>query len=101
MSGSILSSNTLLTTAEQAAKANAATASASASTDSASSTASSTASSALASIAGNFNSFLTMLTTQLQNQDPSSPMDSDQFTTEIAQFAGVQQQVHQGRFAGA
>lgn len=94
MSGSILSSNTLLTTAEQAAKTNAATASASASTDSASSTASSTASSALASIAGNFNSFLTMLTTQLQNQDPSSPMDSDQFTTEIAQFAGVQQQVN-------
>jgi flagellar basal-body rod modification protein FlgD len=94
MSGSIASSNNLLNAAEQAAKTNAATTSSSSSTGATASTASATASSALASIAGNFNSFLTMLTTQLQNQDPSSPMDSDQFTTEIAQFAGVQQQVN-------
>jgi flagellar basal-body rod modification protein FlgD len=94
MSGSILSSNNLLNATEQAAKTSGAAASASASSGTAASTASATASSALASIAGNFNSFLTMLTTQLQNQDPSSPMDSGQFTSEIAQFAGVQQQVN-------
>ena len=41
----------------------------------------------------NFNTFLTLLTTQLQNQDPLSPMDSNQFTSELAQFAGVEQQI--------
>ncbi len=47
----------------------------------------------LASLTGNFNTFLTLLTTQLQNQDPSSPMDSNQFTTELVQFTGVAQQI--------
>ncbi len=91
MSGS-LTSTSLLTSTEKAAQASSATASPSAST--ASSDASTTASSALSSIADNFNSFLTMLTTQLQNQDPSSPMSSDTFTSELATFAGVQQQVN-------
>ena len=92
MSGSISTSSSLLTATEKAAKAGA-SAAASASTSPAAGDASAAASSALSSIAGNFNSFLTMLTTQLQNQDPSSPMDSSQFTSEIATFAGVQQQV--------
>jgi flagellar basal-body rod modification protein FlgD len=47
----------------------------------------------LASLTGNFQDFLSLLTTQLQNQDPSSPMDSNQFTTELVQFAGVEQQI--------
>ena len=92
MSGSITSTTGLLTAAEKAAAANSATSTSSTSTSS--SDASATASSALSSIADNFNSFLTMLTTQLQNQDPSSPMDSDTFTSELATFAGVQQQVN-------
>ena len=90
MSDSITSTNTLLSAAEKAAKAHSAKSSASSSP----SDASTTASSALSSLAGNFNSFLTMLTTQLQNQDPSSPMSSDSFTSELATFAGVQQQVN-------
>jgi flagellar basal-body rod modification protein FlgD len=59
------------------------------------STGSSTGSSTdpLASLTGNFNTFLTLLTTQLQNQDPSSPMDSNQFTTELVEFTGVAQQI--------
>ena len=92
MSDSITSTTSLLSAAEKAAKASSATSTASASTSS--SDASATASSALSSLAGNFNSFLTMLTTQLQNQDPSSPMSSDSFTSELATFAGVQQQVN-------
>ncbi|MFT9299230.1 MAG: flagellar hook capping FlgD N-terminal domain-containing protein, partial [Gluconobacter sp.] len=48
---------------------------------------------ALSSMAGNFNQFLTLLTTQLQHQDPSNPTSTDSFTSELAQFAGVQQQV--------
>jgi flagellar basal-body rod modification protein FlgD len=54
------------------------------------------ATSALASsqIAGNFQSFLTLLTTQLQNQNPLSPLDTNQFTQQLVEFAGVQQQLN-------
>ena len=58
-----------------------------------SSTASATSNAALSALSSNFNDFLSLLTTQLQNQDPSSPMDTSQVTRELAQFAGVQQQV--------
>jgi flagellar basal-body rod modification protein FlgD len=67
-------------------------------TPTSSSTSSSTASatSALASsqIAGNFQSFLTLLTTQLQNQNPLDPLDTNQFTQQLVEFAGVQQQLN-------
>jgi len=45
-------------------------------------------------LAGNFNTFLTLLTTQLQNQDPLSPMDSNQFTQQLVEFSGVEQQIN-------
>ena len=44
-------------------------------------------------LAGNFNTFLTLLTTQLKNQDPTSPMDSNQFTQQLVQFSQVEQQI--------
>ena len=44
-------------------------------------------------IASNFTTFLQMLTTQLQNQDPLSPMDTNQFTQQLVQFAQVEQQM--------
>jgi flagellar basal-body rod modification protein FlgD len=44
-------------------------------------------------IASNFTTFLQLLTTQLQNQDPLSPMDTNQFTQQLVQFAGVEQQM--------
>jgi flagellar basal-body rod modification protein FlgD len=50
--------------------------------------------SALTDLSGNFDTFLTLLTTQLQNQDPMNPMDSDQFTQELVQFSGVEQQIN-------
>ena len=53
-----------------------------------------TGTTALGSLANNFTDFLSMLMTQLQNQDPSSPMDSNQFTTELVQFTSVQQQMN-------
>jgi len=40
-------------------------------------------------LAGNFDTFLRLLTTQLQNQDPMSPMDSNQFTQQLVAFSGV------------
>ena len=61
---------------------------------SASTSTSSSGSSALNSLTDNYQSFLQMLMTQLQNQDPTSPMDSGQFTTELVQFAGVEQQIN-------
>lgn len=44
-------------------------------------------------IASDFETFLLMMTTQLQNQDPLDPMDSDQFAVQLATFSGVEQQV--------
>ena len=44
-------------------------------------------------IAGNFQQFLTLLTTQLKNQNPLDPMDTNQFTQQLVQFAGVEQQL--------
>jgi flagellar basal-body rod modification protein FlgD len=41
----------------------------------------------------NFNTFLTLLTTQLQNQDPLSPLDSNQFTQQLVMFSQVEQQI--------
>ena len=42
---------------------------------------------------GNFQTFLTLLTTQLQNQNPLDPLDTNQFTQQLVQFAGVEQQL--------
>jgi flagellar basal-body rod modification protein FlgD len=63
------------------------------STASNSSSTSSSSSSAMQSIAGNFDTFLQLLTTQLQNQDPLDPLDTDSFTQELVEFASVEQQV--------
>lgn len=45
-------------------------------------------------LAGDFSDFLTLLTTQLQNQDPLAPMDSTEFTNQLVAFAGVEQQIN-------
>ncbi len=44
-------------------------------------------------IASNFTTFLQLLTTQLKNQDPLSPMDTNQFTQQLVEFASVEQQM--------
>jgi len=44
-------------------------------------------------IAGNFDSFLSLLTTQLKNQNPLEPLDANQFTQQLVQFSGVEQQL--------
>jgi flagellar basal-body rod modification protein FlgD len=46
-----------------------------------------------ATLAGNFQTFLTLLTTQLQNQNPLDPLDTNQFTQQLVQFASVEQQL--------
>lgn len=47
-----------------------------------------------AQLAEDFDDFLVLLTTQLQNQDPLSPMDSTEFTNQLVSFAGVEQQIN-------
>jgi flagellar basal-body rod modification protein FlgD len=44
-------------------------------------------------LADNEQTFLALLTTQLKNQDPLSPLDSNQFTAQITQMTGVEQQL--------
>jgi flagellar basal-body rod modification protein FlgD len=68
----------------------------SATTNSTASTANSSSKSVASgkSLAQNFDTFLNMLTTQLKHQDPLSPMDSTQFTNQLVQFAGVEQQIN-------
>jgi flagellar basal-body rod modification protein FlgD len=44
-------------------------------------------------LADNFETFLTLLTTQLRHQNPLEPLDTNQFTQQLVQFAGVEQQL--------
>src|SRR5207248_6677369 len=82
MASSILPAVTSTVTAAQTAAASTSTSSSSSTTGINSST-----------IAGNFQTFLTLLTTQLQNQNPLDPLDTNQFTQQLVQFAGVEQQL--------
>ena len=52
---------------------------------------------ALVDLASNLDNFLTILTTQLQYQDPLSPMDTNEFTNQLVMFTGVEQQVQQNQ----
>ncbi|WP_165943501.1 flagellar hook assembly protein FlgD [Roseicella aquatilis] len=66
-------------------------------TAAASGTSGSTSASATASagvqLAADMQTFLTMLTTQLQNQDPTKPLDPNEFTSQLAQFSAVEQEI--------
>lgn len=53
----------------------------------------STSSSSRTQLSQNYTTFLKMLTTQLQNQDPLSPMDSAQFTQQLVQYSSVEQAI--------
>ena len=44
-------------------------------------------------LSASFDSFLKLLTAQLQHQDPLSPMDATQFTSQLVQFSTVEQAV--------
>jgi flagellar basal-body rod modification protein FlgD len=54
---------------------------------------SSNAAASQATLSTNFDTFLKILTAQIQNQDPLEPMDSTQFTEQLVQFSGVEQQI--------
>jgi flagellar basal-body rod modification protein FlgD len=52
-----------------------------------------TASTGATAISSDFNTFLRMLTVQMQNQDPLNPIDSADYAVQLATFSGVEQQV--------
>ncbi len=52
-------------------------------------------------IAQNFDTFLQLLTTQLRNQNPLDPLDTNQFTQQLVQFTGVEQQLKTNQFLEA
>ncbi len=47
----------------------------------------------VSSLAQNFDSFLLLLTTQLRHQDPTAPLDTNQFTQQLVSFAAVEQNI--------
>jgi flagellar basal-body rod modification protein FlgD len=49
---------------------------------------------ASSALTGDLQSFMKLLVTQLQNQDPSAPVDSTQFVTQLAMFAQAEQAVN-------
>ncbi len=53
------------------------------------------------SIANNFDTFLSLLTTQLKNQNPLDPLDTNQFTSQMVQFTSVEQQLKTNEFLEA
>jgi len=50
--------------------------------------------SASTTLGSNLNTFLTLLTTQLQNQDPLDPLDTNAFTQQLVEFSQVEQQLN-------
>lgn len=52
-------------------------------------------------ISSDFETFLRLLTTQIQNQDPLSPTPSDEFAVQLATFSGVEQQVRTNEMLAA
>jgi flagellar basal-body rod modification protein FlgD len=62
---------------------------------------SSALSSSRQTIADNFDTFLQILTTQLRNQNPLDPLDTNQFTQQLVQFTGVEQQLKTNQFLEA
>src|SRR3954465_1098397 len=66
-----------------------------------SSSSSSSSSTSGSTIAGNFDTFLQLLTTQLKNQNPLDPLDTNQFTQQLVQFSSVEQQLKTNDFLSA
>src|ERR1700760_2958066 len=46
-----------------------------------------------AALTGNYQTFLSLLTAQIKNQDPLSPMDTTQWTNQLVQYSSVEQQL--------
>ena len=88
-----MTTTTAATSIAQVLNQNASTTSSS-STASGSGSSSGTAPSAQVGLGSDFHTFLTLLTTQLKNQDPLSPLDTNQFTQQLVSFSQVEQAIN-------
>ncbi|MBN9673690.1 flagellar hook assembly protein FlgD [Roseibium aggregatum] len=61
------------------------------------STAQSSSSVSQSGLMANYELFLSILTTQIQNQDPLDPLDSAEYTTQLVQYSNVEQSIQQNR----
>ena len=61
----------------------------------------SSSSTSRAGLADNFDTFLQILTTQLKNQNPLDPLDTNQFTQQLVEFSGVEQQLKTNQYLEA
>lgn len=52
-------------------------------------------------VTSDYQTFLKMLTAQIQNQDPLNPTPSDEFAVQLATFSGVEQQVRTNELLAA
>ncbi|MHA6721096.1 flagellar hook assembly protein FlgD [Sphingomonas sp. RS6] len=60
-------------------------------------TATETGSTALSKLTADYDLFLKLLTTQMQNQDPLDPMDSSEYTQQLVQYSQVEQSIEQNK----
>lgn len=51
----------------------------------------------LGALAADYNNFLQLLTTQLQNQDPLDPLDANEFTQQLVAFSSVEQMIQSNK----
>lgn len=59
--------------------------------------ASTSTSTAFSQLTRNVDTFLSLLTAQLQNQDPLDPLDTEKFTSQLVEFASVEQSIATNR----
>ena len=67
-------------------------------TSTAASTATSSTANDAASLTGNYTTFLNLLTAQIKNQDPLSPMDTTEWTNQLVQYSSVEQQLKANQY---
>lgn len=71
------------------------------STSTTSTSASTSTSAATSSLTSNYETFLSLLTAQIKNQDPLSPMDSTEWTSQLVQYSSVEQQLKANEYLSA
>lgn len=68
------------------------------SANTAANTAQSSSAASKETLLGSYDLFLTLLTTQIQNQDPLEPLDASQYTQQLVQYSSVEQAIKSNEY---